>query len=262
MKKITLLIILLLALTDVDSSAAFDTKGFQPVQPYGTFSTLSAYTIEKDKPGIMFSLERSIEPNFYRLFINASYGLTDKIEILTSIPFIFNYRGTGGIGDTSIGYKYNILSEKRLGPSISYLFGFSIPGKETFSTLGHVGGALLISKRVGPFRGHGNLFYFKSTSSSMEDEVELRLGLDLAAAHSFNILSELIVKKSHFSDHIDLVEGKMGYRVKISSNSYAALGVGYDFKNRTPELRIFLTLSLFPLDQVKVKRIYYKEGKT
>ncbi len=260
MKKITPLIILLSVVTVANSSAAFETKGFQPVQPYGTFSTLSAYTIEKDKPGIMFSLERSIEPNFYRLFINASYGLTEKIELLTSIPFIFEYRNTGGIGDTSIGYKYNIVSEKRLGPSISYLMGFSIPGDETFSTRGRVGGALLVSKRVGPFRGHGNLFYFKSTSSDLEDEVELRLGLDLAAAHSFNILSELIVKKSHFSERIDLVEGKMGYRVKLSSNSYAALGVGYDFKNRTPELRIFLTLSLFPLDQVKVKRVYEEEG--
>ncbi len=260
MKKRAVLFILLLILMDADYSAAFDTAGFQPVQPYGAFSTLSAYTIEKGKPGIMFSLERSIDPNFYRLSFNASYGLTAKTEILTTIPFIFYYDDTGGIGDTNMGYKYNILSENRYGPSLSYLVGFSIPGEETFSTRGRVGGALLVSKRVGPFKGHGNLFYFKSTSSSLEDEVELRLGLDLAAAHSFNILSELIVKKSHFSEHVDLVEGRMGYRVKVSTNSFAALGVGYDFKNRTPELRIFLSLSLFPLDQVKVKRVYEEES--
>lgn len=262
MKKIILpLLVTLLTIINIETSTAFDIKGFQPVQPYGTFSTLSANTVGKSRLGIMVSIERSIDPNFYRFYLNTAFGLTDNVEILTSIPYVFDYLDTKGFEDISIGYKHTILSEKHLGPSISYLLGFSFPGKDGISAEGHFGGGLLVSKRVGPFRGHGNLFYYKPTTSSLEDEVELRLGLDLAAAHSFNILSELIVKKSHFSEQVDLIEGRIGYRVKTSSNSYTTLGIGYDFKNRNPEFRVFLSLSLFPLEHVRVKKIYEEEKK-
>ncbi len=263
MKKIALAlsIVLFTAATNMDTVAAFETQGFMPVQPYGAFSTLSAYTVGRERLGVMLSLERSVDPNFYRLHLNAAYGLMDDIDLLASLPFVFDYHNSEGFEDISFGFKHTILSERRLGPSISYLIGFSIPGKDELSSKGHFGGGILVSKRVGPFKGHGNVFYYRSAGASLEDEVELRLGLDLAAAHGFNVLSELIVKKSHFSESIDFIEGRIGYRVKISSASFATLGMGYDFKNRNPELRVFLSVSLFPFQQREVKRLYQEEGR-
>jgi hypothetical protein len=261
MKKITFSAsVLLLLLYFNYESFAFDTKGIQPVQPYGTFSALSAYTSGMNRSGAMFTIERSVEPNFSRLTLDASYGIKENIDLLANIPLVFDYSGAEGIEDISFAYKHNFLKEKRLGPSMSYILGFSFPGRDGISTDGHIGGGMIISKRIGPFQGHGNLLYYKSTDSSLDDELEFRVGFDLAAAHNFNILSELIYKNSHFSGNDDLIEGRLGYRVKIYSGLYATIGGGYDFRNRNPELRMFFSLSmLHPGGERKTGRSYSEE---
>ncbi|RMG01540.1 MAG: hypothetical protein D6726_09350 [Nitrospirae bacterium] len=88
-----------------------------------------------------------------------------------------------------------------------------------------------------------NLFYHIPIKSSDEDEIDLRAGLNLAAMHNVDALAELIVRKSHLSTKIDIVEGRVGYRVKLMRGTDVTLGLGYDFKNRTPELRLFLMVS-------------------
>lgn len=252
---------LLLIVLDISSLSAYDIKGLQPIQPNGTFSTFSANIIGEKRFGTMFSIERSVEPNFYMLSINTSYGLSDKNEILASLPYVFDYSDTDGIENINLGYKHNILQEKTINPSISFLLAFSLPGKKGLSVDSRVGGGLIISKRIGPFQGHGNIFYYMPSNPSMKDAVELRLGLDLSAAHGFNVLSELIIKKSHFADDIDVVEGRLGYRSAISSNSFATAGVGFDLKNRAPGLKVFFLYSIFiPKKIIKIKRIFEQEN--
>ncbi len=239
---------------------AFDLQGIQPLQPYGTFSTFTAYNLDKGKWGLELLTERSIDPNFYRFTLVTAYGVTDTIELIGNLPFVTDYLNDEGLEDISMGFKQKILKEKRLGPSVSYLLTFSVPGKDRFSYRGRAGAGLIVSKRLGPFLGNLNLLYFKPTSSSLEDEYQLRIGLDMAAGHNFNLLTELIVKKSHFSESIDLIEGRLGYRVKLSSGYFGTVGMGYDFKNRNPELRLFLSLSMIlPVKEKKIKKIYYEE---
>jgi hypothetical protein len=242
---------------DTKSSRAFDLAPLSPIQPYGTFSTFSAYTLGKGKLGVALTLEKSIEPNFFRVILGSEYGLFENIDFVANFAAVLDFDDDEGIEGLNIGFKHHFLREKRSVPSLSYLVSISIPGKDRFSAEGRYGGGIIITKSLGPFEGNLNLLYYKSTDSSFEDEVELRIGLDLAAAHNFNVLGELIVKKSHFSENIDSVEGRVGYRVKISSKSFALLGLGYDFKNRNPELRLFFSLNIFyPFFERDIKRIY------
>ena len=262
MKNTVLKILILCHLLLIPSKYAysFDLQGIQPLHPYGTFSTFSAYSLEKDNWGVGLSTERSIDPNFYRFTLVTAYGITDTIEIIGNVPFVLDYFNDEGVEDISIGYKQRILSESQVGPTVSYLLTFSVPGKERFSYDGRAGAGIIVSKRIGPFLGNINMLYFKPTNASLEDEYQLRLGFDMAAGHNFNLLAELLVKKSHFSEKIDQVEGRLGYRVKVSSGYFGTLGLGYDFKNREPEVRIFLSLSVvLPVKEKKIKKIYEEE---
>lgn len=255
--SITLLLLTLTFISSPPNARAFDILGLQPLQPYGTFSSFSAYTLGKDRSAFMLYTEKSIDPNFYRISINAGYGLSNKVDILANLPFIIDYLGTEGVESFNFGFKHTIRTEERLGPTISYLLSVSLPGEDQFLSSIRFGGGLLVSKKLGPFSGHINLTYYKPTESSLEDEIDLRMGFDLAAGHNFNLLSELIVRKSHFSGHLDLIEGRLGYRVRTSSSSFAALGLGYDFKNRVPELRLFIAFSMiYPLFEQPVKWVY------
>ncbi len=259
-RRFLLVSITLFLIFSEKTSLAFDIQGIQPVHPYGIFSVFSAYNIEKGNMGMMVSAERSIDPNFYRFSLNAEYGLTDNTDLILNLPVITNYYSSEGLADTSIGFKQKFLSEKNLGPAVSYIFTFSVPGKDQFSSEGRIGAGLVVSKRVGPFLGNMNLFYYKSTNSSLEDEIELRLGADLSAAHDFHFLAEFLVKKSHFSENVDQLEGRVGYRVRFSPDSVGTIGIGYDFKNRTPELRIFMSIGItYPFKKREIKRIYEEE---
>jgi len=52
-----------------------------------------------------------------------------------------------------------------------------------------------VSKRVGPFSGHVNFFYKRPGTARLNDEISLLGGIEFSAAHNFNILSEIILKK-------------------------------------------------------------------
>jgi len=240
--------------------SAIEEQKFIPVQPMGVFSTLSAYTVEKDSIAAIMLVERCFKPDFNRITFALEYGITENIDILLNIPYAIDYSNIDGFQDISIGFKHKLILEEQISPSLTYIAGFTFTGKEDISTGGSIGGGILVSKKVGPFLGNFNIFYFKPIETKLKDEIELRIGLDLAAAHDFNILTEMIVKKSHYSENIDLLEGRFGYRVKLSVSSYATVGIGYDFKNREPAWRLFLNFNIFyPSIHKKIRKIYYEE---
>jgi hypothetical protein len=70
----------------------------------------------------------------------------------------------------------------------------------------------------------------------------------------------MIIKDSHFSQKVDLVEGRLGYRVQLSSGAFGAVGIGYDFKNRDPEWRVLFGISItYPEQKRSIRRIYEEE---
>jgi len=237
------ILVLLCILSDPSPLFALDSPGLLPYQPNGIFSAFSPGTLQAGETGITFGLEKTVDPSFFRLTLRGEHGLMEKFDLLFTVPFVLGLDDSDGFQDMSIGLKHNVLEEGKNMPAVSYLLDASFPGKDSVSTDGRVGGGILIGKRLGPFSGNMNIFYHIPLKSSDEDELDIRAGLDLAAAHAIHILTELIVRKSHLSTRIDVVEGRLGYRVKLSRSTNVTLGVGYDFKNRTPELRLFFTVS-------------------
>ncbi len=242
------------------SAFGFDNLGLMPPQPLGVFSTLNTDTAGKGRYQIMLSVERSIDTSFYRFSLSTEYGVTEDSDVLFTLPFVTGLEDTEGLDDISLGFKGRLIREFKYSPTLSYVLSFSIPGKDVLTSHGHAGGGIVLSKRVGPFQGSLNMFYYKPTNASQEDLFETRIGLDLAAGHNLNIMSELLIRKGHDTETVDLIEGRFGYRVRISSNTFSVLGVGYDFKNRNPEWRFFFSLSMgFPEVKENIKEIYEEE---
>lgn len=242
-------------------SYAIDMKGLQPLPPFGVFSTFSAEGLKKGKMGIAISIERSRQPDYYRVTNNFGYGITDNLEFDITIPYVWGWQDEmDGFEDLSYGFKYRMIDEGKYGPSVAVLLSASAnTGKEQFSTDGNVSGGLIVSKRVGPFSGHINALYSRPMSNKFDDEVTLAAGIDFAAAHNLNLLGELYGKKS-YSGRLDHVELRFGYRVMTADNLFATLGAGFDIKNRSPEYRLLFSLSyIFPSEKKSIKRIYEEE---
>jgi len=260
MKKYFLFLILIV-LSLYGNSYGFDIKGLQPVDPYGVFSTFSAESLSRGKVALSTGAEVSIDPDFYRFFFKTAYGITDSIELNLTAPYVLGADVTDGFEDIAFGVKHRFFDEGKYGPSLAYILNASIPsGRDELSTDGRFGIGLIVSKKVGPFNGHINLFYEKPFDKRLDDEVSLLAGLDFSAAHNFNILTELYCKKSHYSDKIDSIEGRIGYRIKTTDYIYTTLGAGFDLKNRTPDTRImFMVTFLSPSEKKKIKKIYEEE---
>jgi hypothetical protein len=202
-----------------------------------------------------------VQPDFYRLTFKTAYGLTDSIELELTAPYDFGSGTTDGFEDISLGMKHRFFEEGKYGPSLAYILIVSPPtGREGLTTDGSYGAGLVVSKRVGPVNGHANLFYIKPGKGGLEDEVSFLAGLDFAASHNFKILAELYCRKSFFSNKFDTIEGRAGYRIKTTDFIYTTLGVGTDFKRRTPESRVMLTVTfLSPKEKKTIKKIYEEE---
>jgi hypothetical protein len=115
---------------------------------------------------------------------------------------------------------------------MAFLLNAYIPsGDVEISTDGRVGAGIIVSKRVGPFNGHLNFFYEKPGDSRLKDEISLLGGVEFSAAHNFKILSEIIVKKSHYTDEYDQIEARFGYRIK-TRNIFAYLGAGWMLRTK------------------------------
>ncbi len=239
----------------------FDFKGIQPLAPYGVFSTFSAESLKKGEAGVAFGLEKSRQPDYFRFTNQFAYGITDKIELDITIPYVTNWQNAmDGFEDISVGLKHRFFDEGKYGPSIAYLLSASLSsGKEEFSTEGSFGGGIIVSKRVGPVRGHVNLFYFRPGAARLKDDITFAAGLDFSAANNFKILAELYSKKS-YAGKLDRLEARFGYRLITTENLLTTIGAGFDLKKRSPEYRIMLSLTylLQPVGK-KIKRIYEEE---
>ena len=243
------------------NSYGFEIKGLQPLDPNGVFSTFSAESLSKGKVAFSAGGEISVSPDLYRLIFKGAYGITDNVELELTAPYEFGSGTPDGFEDVSLGIKHRFFEEGKYGPSLAYLLIASVPtGSERLTTDGRYGGGLIVSKRVGPVNGHANLFYMKPGKGRLEDEVSFLAGLDFAAAHNFKLLAELYCRKSHFSKKFDTIEGRAGYRIMTTDFIYTTLGIGTDFKKRSPETRVMLTVTfLSPKEKKKIKKIYEEE---
>jgi hypothetical protein len=241
---------------------AFDILGLQPVAPYGIFSTFSADTLPMKKVAVEMGVEKSQEPTFTRFDLRMAYGINDSLEFNMTVPYVYHFSdSTDGIEDFAFGFKHRFYDEGKYGPSLAYLINASVPsGRDEFSTKGRFGAGFIVSKRVGPFEGHMNFFYERPGTGRLKDEISFLGGIEFAAAHNFKLLGEFIARKSHDSGEYDQLEARFGYRLKTADSFYTTVGIGTDFKNRTPEYRVLLSFGYVPSSKKKViKRIFEEE---
>lgn len=260
MKRTFLFVLLLLALSE--KIYAFDISGLQPLAPHGIFSTFSAESLQKNKSSVEISFESSKGPDFYRTSFKTAYGITDKLEFNLTVPYVFNYFDKkNGLEDIAAGIKYRFYDEGKYGPSVAYLINASVPsGDNEFSSDGRVGAGIIVSKRVGPFKGHLNIFYEKPGNSRLKDEISLLGGVEFSAAYNFKILNEIIVKTSQYPQEHNQTEARFGYRIKTTDYIYTTLGVGLEIRRISPEYRIFISVNLTtPDEKKKIKKFIEEE---
>jgi hypothetical protein len=260
MKKYALFFFLVIFLF-AGSASGFDLKGIQPLSPYGIFSTFSTESLKKGKTDIVFGIERSQHPDFYRFTNQVGYGISDSLELDVTLPYITGWEhSTDGFEDIAIGVKHRLFDEGYYWPSLAYIISVSLhSGNAEFTTEGSIGGGIIITKRVGPVKAHVNLLYFRPGTSKLRDDITFAAGLDFAAAHSFHILGELYGKKS-YAGKVDRLEARFGYRFLTTEDLFTTIGAGFDLKNRTPEFRLLLSVSyIFPREEKKIKKVIEEE---
>ena len=132
--------------------------------------------------------------------VKLSYGLWDNLEVFVDVPYIHNWAGQvnepgpqrecsagfGGIGDVNLTFKYMLLPEGPVAPTVSALFAVDFPtghfrhlnpGRLGTDAIG--GGTyafttgLNVSKYLKPFILYGNFWYTLQTDYDTEDMDEL-----------------------------------------------------------------------------------------
>ncbi|MDI6744721.1 MAG: hypothetical protein QMD07_05015 [Thermodesulfovibrionales bacterium] len=262
MKKYIFLLFFFICTLFIRHAYGFDIKGLQPVAPYGVFSTFSAESLKKGKYAFGAGVEKTGGPGFFRYLFQYAHGINDRIEFTAAVPYVDKWENIkSGFEDIALGVKHRFVDEAKYMPSVAYMVNASLPsGKEVFSTDGRAGAGIIVTKRVGPVSGHANIFYEKVGSSKLEDEVSFAVGSDFSAAHDFKILAEVYGKKSHYSDSIDSIEGRFGYRFMTTDYLYTTIGIGTDFKNRNPEYRLMLSITaILPVEKKTIKKVYEED---
>lgn len=261
MKRYLLSFIILLIFLPCGNSYGFEISGLRPLAPHGIFSTFSTSSLERGRFSFSTDAEVSLDPDFYRFFLNTSYGITDTMEFTMNIPYVLGADSPDGFEDIALGIKHRFFDEGKYGPSMAYLLTASIPsGAEEFSTDGRLGFGVLVSKKVGPVKGHVNLFYVMPGKGKLDNEFSFLVGLDFAAAHNFKVLAEIYSKTSFKTGKIESIEGRIGYRIRTTDSLYTTVGVGTDLKNRNPETRLMFSVTYVPKSKKKtIKKIYEEE---
>ncbi len=240
------------------SANAFDIKGIQPLAPYGVFSTFSAESLKQNQMGFSLNMEKSVDPDFYRAYLNFAYGLHDKFEFNFTLPYVFEWEDSiDGFEDFSMAVKHRLLDERAYSPGLAYLLTLSVPsGRNEFTTDGSAGIGIILSKKVGPFKGHLNFLYSRPGKSKLKSDYTVNMGAELAISHSSKIIAEVVGKKNYFRNKIDLFEWKLGYRIATTDNIFTTIGAGFDFKDRSPDYRLMFSVSfIFPSNKNKVQKI-------
>jgi len=240
----------------------FEQSGLQPLAPNGVFSTFGASTLEAGKASAAVGFEMAKEPDFYRYSGHFAYAPTDSFEISASAPYVSDWEGKrSGFEDIVFGARHRFFSEGKYGPAVAYLIEVSPKsGRKEFSTDGHFGAGIIVSKRVGPVAGHLNFIYSIPGDRALENQIVFSGGLDFSAGHKFKILGEVYAKKSYYESKFDKVEARVGYRFLTTENLFTTFGVGFDLKDSTPEYRLFLSFTgVFPENKRVIKKITEEE---
>lgn len=260
------LIIIFSALNLFNLSFAFDSYGLQPLAPNGIFSTFSTESLPENNFSLEVASERSKETDYCRFSLKGAYGITDRIEFSASVPYVYNLNGAyDGLEDISLGVKHRFYDEGKHGPSLAYLLRVSVStGRDRITSNGEYGAGIIVSKRVGPFKGHFNLFYEKPGTKRLDGDLLLSAGIELSAAHNFALLAEFTTrKKLHNTDktvNYKQMEAGFGVRVKTTDSIYTTLGAGLDLENRSPEYRLMLSVTfLAPHEKKNIEKIYEEE---
>ena len=246
----------------LSSAEAFEIKGLQPLSPYGVFSTFSAESLKQNEMGLGLTIEKSSGPDFHRSVFHFAYGLHDKLEFNITLPYITEWLGKiDGFEDLNLGIKHRIMDETKHSPAIAYMITASAPsGRDEFTTDGSVGGGLLLTKKVGPFKGHLNVLYFNPEESGLKEDYSLNLGTELAVTHKSKVLVEVIGRKEYFRSRINLVEWRFGYRIATTDYIYTTFGAGFDIKDRNPDYRLMFSVNVvLPVEKKEIQRIYYEK---
>lgn len=241
---------------------AFDMMGLQPVTPNGVFSTFGTYSLHREGTAFEVGIDRSREPDFYRFSLRGAYGLTDNVELMVNIPYVNDFHEShDGLEDAAIGVKHRFYDEGKYGPSLAYLINATVAsGKDAFTTDGSMGLGFIMSKRIGPVRGHVNLMYKVPGESRLNDEITLSGGIEFAAAHNFDLLGEILARKGYYSNEYNQMEARLGYRIRTTDSIFTTIGAGVDLKNRSPEYRIILLVSFVsPSEKKRITKIYEEE---
>jgi hypothetical protein len=255
--RITIVIIILLLLSPC---YAFDRKGFSPTSPFSVFSTFSSESPKQNQVAIDLGFDISEEPDMKRVNLNLSYGLTDRIEIIAGLPYVFQYANSfkeRGFEDINFGFKHRFIDETVYLPALAYLLYISAEiVNEKFSSEGGFGGGVVVSKKIGPLKTHGNLIYFKPNRENLKNLWLLNVGTELLVSYNSRILLEIVGRKALDRNKIDLIEWRLGYRIKITDFSYSTVSMGFDIKNRNPEMRFMFNISfVLPKEKNKIKKI-------
>ncbi len=258
MKRLIVFIFFFSFLIFTCQAQAFDRKGFSPTAPFSVISTFSADSPKQNQVAIDMGFEFTSDPDIKRLNLNVSYGLTDKVEIITNLPYNLSYHNSltdNGAEDLNFGFKHRIIDETTYLPAFAYMLYVSGDiGKEAFSTEGGIGGGLIVTKKLGPVKAHGNLIYFRPEKEGLKETWNINFGSELNVGYNSKILLEIIGRKAIDKNKIDLVEWRLGYRVKITDFSYTTVATGFDIKNRTPDIRFMFGVSIIlPGEKRKLK---------
>jgi hypothetical protein len=247
MKKSAFLLVFLVVILMISgNSFGIDMSGPMVPTPYGVFSTISSSSPQKGRAAVSVSVEKSGNPDFYRFSAQLATGLTDNIEFGMNIPYMDNART--GLEDIAISLKHRLLDGEGYSPSLAYLLTGSLgSGKEDLSTDGRIGAGIISGKKLGPLKGHVNFIYSIPRDTDYEDEMRFSAGLEFSAAHNLEVLAELYGVNSHFSNEVDKLEARFGYRIQYGRGVYTTLGAGFGLANKEPDYRILLSLTLsFP----------------
>ena len=187
-------------------------KGDECPATFGPIITDTAIPIEKGKFAIqptwgLSCITDSFSPSWRRISaggdfksfgmsVKFTYGLLNNLEVYTVIPYIHNWANNvnepgpqgqrsadfGGLGDISLTFKYRLVEETQLVPTVSALFTTTFPsGHFRHLNPGRLGADAIgggthafttgfnLSKYVRPFIFYGNFWYTFQTDFSTNE---------------------------------------------------------------------------------------------
>ncbi|MEJ2253067.1 MAG: hypothetical protein P8Y75_01650 [Nitrospirota bacterium] len=233
-------------------------SGPQSPAPFSVFSTMSAETPAVGEAAVAFSIEKAGQPDFTRVSSQLGLGVTEHLELDVNIPYQDD--GASGLEDIAFSLKHRVLDEEDYGFSLAYLVAATLSSStEQLSTDGALGAGVILTKRLGPVKGLVNFIYLEPWKSDLEEEIRASVGMDFAAAHNIDLLSEFLVKKSYFSGKVDRSELRIGYRIQSLEGFDTTLGAGIGINDRKPEYRLIVAVSLiFSPRQRYIEKVYEK----